>query len=271
MKQLMNKAALALTAVALTAITLTVSALTSLSANAASRNAHPVYAAGNGNGFTPARRAPTPRDAEVQSVKENYWNRTDDGDVEVVQNRNYSKKNRLSLQVNGGLVSSDPFLSIKSLGGAIGYHFTEDFGVSVVGRKYFVSDSSYLNDLETGLVTGVASTANVNRPNSYVGGELEWSPFYGKISLSGASIVHFDVHFLAGAGQTSTEAGSYFTPTVGVGPQFYLGNSVALRLDYRLSYYKESIPERVLVTRTTAGERDNYSHAVALGLVLYLF
>jgi len=43
------------------------------------------------------KKAPTPRDVEVDAVKEAYWNRSADGDIEVVQNRMYSKKHRLTL------------------------------------------------------------------------------------------------------------------------------------------------------------------------------
>ncbi|MBC7386864.1 MAG: outer membrane beta-barrel domain-containing protein [Cryobacterium sp.] len=216
------------------------------------------------------KRAPTPRDVQVDTVKEAYWNRTNEGEIEVVQNRQYSKKNRLSLAVAGGTVSTDPFLNVKSVGGALGFHFSETLGVSAVYRKYVVSNSNYLDELQSGLITGTPSTANTNRPNSFMGGEIEYSPLYGKISLSGASIVHYDAHILLGAGMTDTDSGKYFTPTVGFGPQFYLGNSVAIRMDYRLAVFKETIRETVLTSRPNAGERTNYSHQVSLGLVLFL-
>ncbi len=218
----------------------------------------------------PNKRAPAPKDTDVESVKENYWNRTSDGDVEVVQNRLYSKKNRLSIQVGAGTVSTDPFLNVKSLTGGIGYHFSESFGVYAIGRKYLVSDSSYMTELKNGVTTGAATSANVNRPNSYFGGEIQYSPFYGKMSLSGASIIHYDVHFLAGLGVTDTESGKYSTPSVGLGPEFYLGNTVAIRFDYRLTYYSETIRERILTSRTSAGERDNFGHQLSLGLEFFL-
>lgn len=217
-----------------------------------------------------SKRAPTPRDVEVNTVKEAYWNRTSEGDIEVVQNRKFSKARRLSLLAGVGTVSADPFLAVKSIGGELSYHFTEAFAVAAVYRKFIVSNSSYLDELQSGLVTGTSSTANTNRPNAFYGGEIEWSPLYGKISLSGTSIVHYDAHVLLGAGITDTESGKYFTPTIGFGPQFYLTSAVALRLDYRLGIYKETIPERVLNTRPNAGERTNYSHQVALGLEVFL-
>jgi outer membrane beta-barrel protein len=217
------------------------------------------------------KKAPSPRDVEVDTVKDAYWNRTAEGDVEVVQNRQYSKLHRLSLRAEAGAVSSDPYLSVKSVGGAVGFHFTESLGVSAIYRKFVVGKSSYYDELKKGLVTNLPSDANTNEPSSFIGGELSWSPLYGKISLSGSSIVHYDAHLLLGAGMTDTETGSSFTPTVGLGPEFYLGNSVALRLDYRLAIYKESIPDKISpATRAIAGDRTNYSHMIALGLELFL-
>jgi outer membrane beta-barrel protein len=217
-----------------------------------------------------SKKGPTPRDVQVDTVKDAYWNRTSDGEIEVVQNRQYSKKHRLSILAGAGTVSADPFLSIKSLATELSFHFTESFAVAGIYKKFLVSDSSYLDELQSGLVTGTASTANTNKPNAFYGGEIEWSPLYGKISLSGASIVHYDAHLLFGAGVTDTESGKYFTPSIGFGPQFYVSNRIALRLDYRLAIYKETIPEKVLVSRPNAGERTNFSHQVALGLEVFL-
>jgi len=216
------------------------------------------------------KKAPTPRDVEVDAVKEAYWNRSADGDIEVVQNRMYSKKHRLTLLLSAGTTSTDPFLDVKTVGGALGFHFSESFGVNAVYKKYLVSSSSYLSELERGLITGASSTANTNKPNAYYGGEIEYSPLYGKISLSGSSIVHYDAHFLLGLGVTDTESGKYLTPSIGFGPQFYLSKGLALRLDYRLAMFKETIPEKVLLTRPNAGERTNYSHQVAIGLEVLL-
>jgi outer membrane beta-barrel protein len=142
--------------------------------------------------------------------------------------------------------------------------------VAAIYKKFLVGNSAYLDELQAGLITGAPSTANTNRPNSFMGGEFEYSPLYGKISLSGSSIVHYDAHFLLGLGMTDTESGKYLTPSIGFGPQFYLGKTIALRLDYRMAVYKETIRERVLTTRQNAGERTNFSHQVALGVEAFL-
>lgn len=217
------------------------------------------------------KKTPTPRDVEVDTVKDQYWNRTAEGDVEVVQNRLYSKKGRLSLQGMVGTASSDPFLSIKSLNGGLSYHLSETFALTGIYRKFLVSNSSYYDELHTGLITGTPSTANTNEPSAFYGGEIEWSPLYGKISLSGSSIVHYDAHLLFGAGITDTETGKDFTPTVGLGAQFYLSNTLALRMDYRLGIFKENIPQKnPVLTSGVVGSRTNYMHQFGLGLELFL-
>jgi outer membrane beta-barrel protein len=220
----------------------------------------------------PNRKAPSARDVQVDSVKEAYWNRTADGDVEVVQNRLYSKKHRLSLQGAFGSVSTDPFLKVRSAGGALGFHFTETLGVNAIYKKYLVSESSYMDELRRGVtVSGGQATANTNNPNAFYGGELQYSPLYGKISLSGSSIVHYDAHILLGAGMMDTQTGKYFTPTIGFGPQFYLSNTFAIRLDYRLGIFKEDIPQEILLNAgPIAGSRTNYQHEIALGIELFL-
>ncbi len=219
----------------------------------------------------PKKKSPVPRDVQVDNVKEAYWNRTSEGDIEVVQNRQFSKKNRLSLQAFAGTIATDPFLSVKSVGGGLSYHFSESFGITAIGRKYLVSDSRATEDLRTGTSGGGGIVVNVNKPDVFYGGEFVYTPLYGKISLSGSSIVHYDAHLIAGLGVTDTETGKLLTPNVGFGPQFYLSNSLALRLDYRMFVYKETIIERVLNNPAVrSADRTNYSHEIAVGLEVFL-
>jgi len=221
----------------------------------------------------PSKKAPTPRDVEVDTVKDAYWNRTSDGEIEVVQNRQFSKKNRVSLAANFGTVSADPFLTVYSTSAGLSYHLTETFAVTGIYKKFLVSNSGYNDDLAKGVIittNGGGATANTNRPNAFYGGEIAWSPLYGKISLSGASIVHYDAHLLLGAGITDTETGKDFTPSIGFGPQFYLSNNLAVRLDYRFAFYKETLAQKNPLLPASASERTNYSHQVALGLEVFL-
>lgn len=203
-------------------------------------------------------------EVDVNTIKEKYWARGDESELGVVQNRLYSKAKRFEFSLFGGTVSSDPFLSMRSLGVAAGWHFNEYLAFSVIGWKYYVSPSSALKTFEQ----TIGATTNNNPPVSYVGGELSASLLYGKLSLVGKKIIYYDFHITGGAGQTSTVNGNYFTPTAGVGQKVFLSQNTFLRIDYRIQRYNEQIIERVITPRLgqLVGERVNWTNSVIIGV-----
>src|SRR5690606_15558889 len=72
---------------------------------------------------------PTPKNSDVQAIRDNYWSSTDPEKMDVVQNRLYTKASKIEIQGFGGFLNSDPFLSVKGAGGSVGYHFSEYFAV----------------------------------------------------------------------------------------------------------------------------------------------
>jgi outer membrane beta-barrel protein len=228
-------------------------------------------AAGTAFAAPPARsRAPQPADVKPSEIRDQYWNRAEESDLSVVQNRLYSKSGKLELGAFGGSINTDPFLSVRALGGSLGYHFSEVWGLRALAFKEFVNPSSAFDELAK-IGTGV--TANTNEPRSFAGGELEASVLYGKLSLLGKAIIYYDFHFLGGGGVTNTESGHYFTPYGGLGQQIYLGQAVALRIDYRAMHYNENIVEKVRPAPylgTVVESRGNWTHAVTLGLTLLI-
>jgi outer membrane beta-barrel protein len=205
----------------------------------------------------------------VENIKEKYWARGDESELGVVQNRLYTKEHKFELGVFGGTAVSDPFLSVKSLGGLAGYHFSEYFSLNVMGFKEFVGPSSALELLQLPSGSGgLGTTANTNEPRWFLGSEVAASFLYGKLSLIGKAIIHYDMHVLGGVGVTSTESGKYFTPYVGIGQQIYLSKWISLRLDYRLMEYSETILEKVRpsLIGQSVGTRANYTNSIVLGL-----
>ena len=173
----------------------------------------------------------------VDTLKRNYWNRTDDGSPRVVQNRLYSKAHKLELGVFGSLVSDDPFLSVKSLGLSLGFHFTEEWGFDLQYWRLFSSPSSAEGFLEA----NTQATANTNDLRAYTGGEIAFSPIYGKLALLNNIIIHYDFHILAGGGVVNTETGNDVAFSWGLGQQVYLTKNISLRLDYRNLRFSESL------------------------------
>jgi outer membrane beta-barrel protein len=200
----------------------------------------------------------------VDSIKEKYWAQGEQKELTVVQNRMYTKDNKFELGAFGGLLFSDPFLSIKTGGASFGYHINEYFAVHLFGWKHFVNPSGALNTFEATR----GATTNTNKPRAYGGAEVAGSILYGKLSLIGRKIMHYDFHLLGGAGVTMTETGNYATPHVGLGQQVYLTDAVSLRLDYRLMAYRENIEEKVIPTKIgqVVGQRWNFTNSITFGL-----
>jgi outer membrane beta-barrel protein len=201
---------------------------------------------------------------DVNAIKEKYWARGEEAELGVVQNRQYSKSGKIQVGVLGGLIFSDPFLSIQSVGGQAGYHFTETLGVSLIGWTKRVGSSDALDTFQR-YTTG---STNANRPRWYAGTEFNYSLLYGKLSLIGKSIIYYDMHLLGGFGVTSTDSGRYLTGTLGVGQRFYLSRLMSLRLDYRLMPYRENIIEQNITSQLgqIKGQRVNYSNSISLGI-----
>lgn len=203
----------------------------------------------------------------VDTIKEKYWARGDETELGVVQNRLYSKAHRFEAQLFTGIVASDPFLSIKNYGLALGYHFNEYIGVSAIGWRNMVGPSSALETFRAAR----GADSNTNEPRSFLGGEVTGSFLYGKLSLVGKAIIYYDMHVSAGAGLTFTESGNNFTPMIGIGQQVYLNKNFSLRIDYRLQRYVETIREKTITATLLqpVGQRVNFGNVITLGITYF--
>jgi outer membrane beta-barrel protein len=203
---------------------------------------------------------------DVDKIRRNYWNRGEENDTRVVQNRMYSTSHKFEFGIFGASLSGDPFLTSKSLGVSLGYHFTEYLGLFGNYWTTFTTGSSAEDFLEQ----SQHIAANTNMPRNYKGGEVMWSPVYGKLSLLGEIIIHYDMHVLGGLGMTGNETANQFTISGGIGQQVYVNRWMSIRFDYRLMRFDEDLvgkdPNKpasfgkVLLTRT------NYTDVFALGL-----
>ncbi len=212
-----------------------------------------------------ASSASTPENTDVGSIKQKYWTRGDNSEIGVVQNRIYSKAGYLEAGIFGGWILTDPFLSVHSLGGRLGYHFNEFWSVHAIGWKDFSSHSSAYTDIESQR----GAVPVVNNPNWFAGGELQASLMYGKLSFLGKSVIYYDFHILGGGGTTNTENGNYLTPYAGIGQQIYLSKSVALTVDYRLMAYYEDLKETAPPPAATGQylySRWNWTNSITLGV-----
>ncbi len=72
--------------------------------------------------------------------------------------------------------------------------------------------------------------------------DLQWSPLYGKLSLSAERFLYFNMYAIAGGGVLSYGPNSQIAPcgNLGVGFRFFLNRFLTLRLEVRDTIYVET-------------------------------
>jgi outer membrane beta-barrel protein len=190
-------------------------------------------------------------------------------ELRVVQDRPFTFRNKFETGVFYGGAFTDPFLAANNYGLMLSYHFHDYIAVTALGWLYSTGPSQALTTLRS----QSSANANTNPVKNFYGGELAFSPLFGKLTLLGKLIVYLDLHFTAGAGRISTNTGNYFAPLGGFGGSYILGRRFALRIDYHLMYYSEMLLQQNSTVSNYGqlfGPRDNFTDLVSLGLT-FLF
>ncbi len=190
----------------------------------------------------------------------------------VVQNRFFLKANRFEMSPIVGYVPNNPMVKRFVFSALGAYHFSETFAAE--GAFLFAPDSGKgdLKDLTHTLV-GIAEQGsgdvNFQQPlDKMVMGATfaaRWAPFYGKINLIGETVLNFDMYGVAGLGMLSLQ--SYYatydsslaaepktaliedvrkpviTPNLGLGLNFFVNSTIALKIDGRSYFYVGSKPQ----------------------------
>lgn len=186
---------------------------------------------------------------------------------DVVQNRFFLKEGRFEISGVAGYVPNNPMVQRFS-GGFLGaYHLNEKFAAE--GAIMYFPDLG-ANDLK-GLTTKLVEIANSRSSGGTFEQPVEkmmlgatfaarWSPIYGKINLLGENVLNFDLYFTGGLGMISTKKayvsagddgavilrpdGNQVHPpvTVGLGTNFFLNQSLAVKLDVRSLIYRAPAP-----------------------------
>ena len=158
---------------------------------------------------------------------------------EVIYNKKYLHKKSHELTALGGLYFRNDLNSTFGLGGNYTYHFTEDHSWEIINAVYLSNRETLLRK-EIKEKTGLVPEAEDN--DLFVTTAYVLHPVYGKISLFGKRIIHFDLFFLLGAGARKQVGGYAFglAGVAGGGFRFYLSNTYALKLEARDLLFSET-------------------------------
>jgi outer membrane beta-barrel protein len=191
---------------------------------------------------TPAAEAAPPPAAEPPDADDPGC-AEEGGGRKGVQKRDFLKKSRLEISAHGGFFAGDLVSTSYTYGGSLAFYFTEDFGVET---------TFLVTPIDLGVerpLTQFFQGQRFHASDAYtLVGDLVWSPIHLKVRATEKAIVHGDLLFYLGAGDTFHDSVQGVTFDAGLGLKIYPTKFLAIRFDVR-DYIL--VQEVVSVQRTT--------------------
>jgi len=185
--------------------------------------------------------------------------------VKPVSGQLYRKAGKLELTIPAGVLSvNDAFFSKYMVGAKLTYHLSESWSLGVNGALGTSSATGSTSICTQNPAPGEPACKPADNKQLYqvpgdikwiAGGEVGFSPLYGKLNLFGEKALHFDLSLLVGADLVSYRdvlkpaqanagaiPGTVSTPGghVGLGARLFFARFMALRLELRDVFYKVS-------------------------------
>jgi outer membrane beta-barrel protein len=196
-------------------------------------------------GFTPAsglaqEGQPKSEDAEASTeAKETADVDEEEGEekkklsdrIKSVQRKTFLKEHRFEVFPFFALDLNDPFFQHLIVGGSIGFHLVDSLALEARGGYVFAS----LKQDAIKFVRVATDSLLENPPEFKYHADLDltWAPFYGKISIMGEGIMHFDTYISAGGGVFGTDAGANGAGNIGLGIRYFMTDWLIARLEIR--------------------------------------
>ena len=209
-------------------------------------------------------KKPAKLDGPLEEQLEPYW--SVDRDLEVLKNKLYTREGEISFGVFAGYMPSEPFYDYITLGGRIGYFFTEYLGLEV-GGSVLLERNTALTDflIERRSDAFDAERDALDKQLWRTNAMVMWHPLYGKWALLQRKLSHFDFNVGIGAGvvavkrpdsKRNVDPSDEVLPegVLGAGFHFFALEELTIRLDTRVYFYQG--PE--FDTSSAASERGFY-------------
>ncbi len=167
--------------------------------------------------------------------------------VEVVQKRLFEKDGGFELQAFAGVIPNDDFIVYSPVGARVAYNFSEAFAV----QASFAFAMDHDTELTTFLVDEIGlKEADIQEfIDFYYNVNLLWAPVYGKISLLGLKLTHFDTYIGVGFGAFRTQTLDPENPVKNpedkpagntvVGFRWYVTDWFNVQTDYRHFFFEK--------------------------------
>jgi outer membrane beta-barrel protein len=173
-----------------------------------------------------------------------------DKKIYVLQNRKYTKANRLLLSAATGHGFSNPYRATVNVDPRVAYYFSEAIGVEAF---YTMTFNTANNTYDALILSGSPVLPIIREIKSQYGVLGHWSPWYGKLNMFN-KILYFDWYLSGGAGTVHSTAiqpvtGSsdvsvtqdFFSFFAGAGHQYHLSQSLSVRVDFMGAFYRAPV------------------------------
>jgi outer membrane beta-barrel protein len=174
--------------------------------------------------------------------------------IRPVSGHLFLMKGRFELSPSLGISFRDAFFSKYIPGASLTYHFNDDWAISArAGYGIDVVSGAAQICTPTGgcrpptweeltLANGTPSNKAYGLITLLSTLDLQWSPLYGKLSLSAEKFLYFNMYAIAGGGILSYGPNAQMAPcgNLGVGFRFFVNRFLTLRLEMRDTIYVET-------------------------------
>ncbi len=158
--------------------------------------------------------------------------------IKSVQRKTFLKKKRVEIFPFFAMDLNDPFYQHFLAGASLSFHLVDSFALELKGGA--VVGTINQDAVKLVRVNEGAICENCPQLKYHADANLGWSPIYGKLSLLGESIVHFDTYFSVGGGVFATDSGSNPSVNVGVGQRDFFNDWLVGRIEVRDYIFMDS-------------------------------
>jgi outer membrane beta-barrel protein len=194
---------------------------------------------------------------DLKKLEDKYWS-AKDSDFSVVQNRTYTKEDRVFVSLSYGALLNDPYSIGRITGLSLGYYPSERFGLEYSQESFSMKDNTavefYFN--QNGVIP------DHNKIRSYRSLNFLFVPLYSKTSFMNRKILYFDMQFGFGLGQMiysqqvrESAGGNQSKSGMGYNFDFTQNLFISKYLSFRLD----------LKNKWTPQEKLNYNSGASLG------
>lgn len=214
-----------------------ISALT-LSCLLAAASAAPTMAQAQSADEDTSAEQQTTEAEEAQSEADRARTRKLSDRIKSVQRKAFLKRKRIELYPTFSVDLNDPFYTHLIVGAGLAYHLADSLALEIRGG--FVIDSIEQSAIRFTRQSTDALVDDVPEFKWHADANFLWSPFYGKVSMFGDGILHFDAYVSAGGGVFTTDAATNPAANFGIGQRYFLTDWLTVRAELRDYIFMDS-------------------------------